>query len=722
LAPSRARPKSAALCGAAGLLLIFSAVLIGYTRRSLFDERAFADRISASLQNPNVAEFAATQLADAVIAAKPNLVGVRPVLIGVSRSVVSSAAFRAAVRRSARILHRSITSGQARDIVLTVKDAGDVLESAVASQPGLAKKLPPRLTAAIGKLNSLPGGERAAWLVRAANRVRVMAWGLLVLGAGLAAACVWLSHDKRRAIVRLGIGLAALALVLGIAAKFGGDIAGLSVRNEELGPVIAGLSGAFLSGLWIWAMGLGLTGLVLAAASASLLERVQIHQWSQAVSGWFLKPEAPMRDRLLRGILGFGVGAGMLMWPIPGLTVLAWIGGLLIAFVGLREAFVAALHLLPQVEPRTRAQGAAGQRPRHGWAIALVGAMAVVLIAGTAWLVLRSPDKPAVPGEVTAYNGSVELGDRTLDEVVFPTTHNSMGGADVPGWMFPNQSASIEEQLKDGIRGFLVDIHYARPAGEYVKTQIDSESSSLSKYEEAVGKEAVAAALRIRNRLTGVETGKIDVYMAHGFAELGAAKFTDALTEMHDFLVANPGEVLVMIIQDEGVDAHDIERCFTESGLIDFVYRGPFQRPWPTLRDMVDSDQRVVVMTENLKAGLPPWIHWAFDVVQETPYTFHKPTDFSNAPNRGGTGGSLYLMNHWIESTPMPKPSNADTVNAHDFLLKRILAFEKLRGHVPNLVAVDFYREGDLIAVVRQLNEEPVAVVPQPSTGKKGRS
>jgi len=152
MAPSRARPKLAVFLGLVGLLLIFAAVLIGYTRRSLFDERAFGDRIAASLENPSVAEFAATQLADAVIAAKPDLVGVRPVLIGVSRSVVGSAAFRAAVRRSARILHRSITSGQARDIVLTVKDAGDVVESAMASQPGLAKKIPPKISAAIGRL------------------------------------------------------------------------------------------------------------------------------------------------------------------------------------------------------------------------------------------------------------------------------------------------------------------------------------------------------------------------------------------------------------------------------------------------------------------------------------------------------------------------------------------------------------------------------------------
>jgi hypothetical protein len=74
-------------------------------------------------------------------------------------------------------------------------------------------------------------------------------------------------------------------------------------------------------------------------------------------------------------------------------------------------------------------------------------------------------------------------------------------------------------------------------------------------------------------------------------------------------------------------------------------------------------------------------------------------------------------MNHWIETTPSPKPTNARIVNAREFLLKRIKAFRKERGHLPNLVAVDFYREGDLVAVARELNSEPPA--PLPKTRKR---
>jgi hypothetical protein len=226
------------------------------------------------------------------------------------------------------------------------------------------------------------------------------------------------------------------------------------------------------------------------------------------------------------------------------------------------------------------------------------------------------------------------------------------------------------------------------------------------------------AAMRIRNRLTGKETGKRDVYMCHGFCELGSMKFEPALRDMKDFLVANPGEVIVVIIQDESVSAADIERCFEESGLDDLVYRGPQAPPWPTLREMVETDQRVVVMTENLRSGID-WCRWMQDVIQETPYTFHDSTQFSNRPNRGGTSGSIYLMNHWIESTPMPKPSNASVVNAHDFLLKRIRAFRKRRGHYPNLVAVDFYRVGDLVGVCRELNDQPV--VDRPAVPPKAK-
>ena len=61
-------------------------------------------------------------------------------------------------------------------------------------------------------------------------------------------------------------------------------------------------------------------------------------------------------------------------------------------------------------------------------------------------------------------------------------------------------------------------------------------------------------------------------------------------------------------------------------------------------------------------------------------------------------------MNHWIDTMPTPKPSNAAIVNAYPFLLARAQQCAAERRHIPNLVAVDFYRTGDLLAVVNKLN------------------
>ena len=118
----RARLMTSAVCGMLGVFLIFAALLFGYLTRSLFNERAFADRVASSLEDPRFAGYVAEQITDAVIKAKPDLIGIRPVLIGVARSIVGTPPFRAAVRRGARVAHHTLMSGSAKSIVLDVRD------------------------------------------------------------------------------------------------------------------------------------------------------------------------------------------------------------------------------------------------------------------------------------------------------------------------------------------------------------------------------------------------------------------------------------------------------------------------------------------------------------------------------------------------------------------------------------------------------------------------
>ena len=149
-----------------------------------------------------------------------------------------------------------------------------------------------------------------------------------------------------------------------------------------------------------------------------------------------------------------------------------------------------------------------------------------------------------------------------------------------------------------------------------------------------------------------------------------------------------------------------------DAGFEPFAYRGSVDGPWPTLRAMIDSGQRLVLFAEN-RAGAAPWYRLAYDkAMQETPFHFARPGQLIGedglatgcAPLRGPPSAPLFLVNHWVTTDPVPLPSHAAEVNARGPLLRRIRTCERLRGHAVNLVAVNFYRRGDLFAVVDELN------------------
>jgi hypothetical protein len=118
------------------------------------------------------------------------------------------------------------------------------------------------------------------------------------------------------------------------------------------------------------------------------------------------------------------------------------------------------------------------------------------------------------------------------------------------------------------------------------------------------------------------------------------------------------------------------------------------------------------VLAEN-QAGVAPWYRPAYEqLVQETPFTFKSVAALTGQAtlaatcraNRGPADAPLLLVNHWVNTDPAPRPSNAAAVNAFDPLLRRARACERARGRRVNLLAVDFYTRGELFRVVDALN------------------
>jgi hypothetical protein len=309
-------------------------------------------------------------------------------------------------------------------------------------------------------------------------------------------------------------------------------------------------------------------------------------------------------------------------------------------------------------------------------------------------------------------NGHIELCDRSLPGVALAATHNAMS-VPLPGWFAAEQDRPIADQLHDGIRGLLIDTHYADRLGNgRLRTDVgDVHKLRTYAQRDGVSPDAVDSVLHLRERLGFGGKGERGMYLCHTFCELGGTPLAAALSDLHDFLVANPDEVVVIINQDY-VSPQDFVGAVEKAGLAKLAYRGPTTGGWPTLRQMIDRDQRVVFLAEN-KAGAAPWYHPAYRAItEETPYTFSKPEQLTDPsqlarscrPNRGPARAPLFLVNHWVSTDPVPLPSNAAKVNAYRPLLQRLRECRRLRHHIPNLVAVNFYRRGDVARVLDAIN------------------
>jgi hypothetical protein len=682
---------------ALGVLLVAAGAVLGQVRRGLYDSDTFADHITGSLDDPRVSTYVADQLTVALLRQRPDLVAFRPIILATARGAVSSHAFQSIVRVTARNAHAAVLSQGGRNLLLSIPDVGVVLRGALAkANPALAARIPPRISSAIADL----GGTRASRLVVNVWKVgRTLAWaaraGVLV---GLALLVIGIAFAPRRAAAlrRASLNLALAGVVLLLLVPAGRALVSAAAETELERDAAAGVFDAFTGGLRRLALGLGGVGLFFSAAAQSLVGRAWLPDTARSAWAWLARPPMSIAQHLARGALFLIAGVFLILRPAIALSALATAAGAVLAFAGLQVLF----RLVLRSPPDELAAEGAGTEPLGSQRSLLLLAIAGALTAVIAFV--TRPREPPITGVGNGCNGDPRLCARRLDQVAFAGTHNAMSAANRPGWMFAAQEDDLTAQLEGGVRAFLIDVHAGVPVSGRIKTELRGEPGVLRELEKAVGKEALEAAARIRTRLVGPPEGPRALYLCHGFCELGAEPFVAWLTELRRFLAANPRQVVILVLEDY-VRPQELAAAFAGAGLADLVYRGAPRPPWPRLEEMVSSHQQVVTFLESGTPGVD-WMHPAFESIQETPFRFHQPSHFSCRANRGGTAGSLFQINHWIETPPAPKPSNAAVVNGYDFLLARARQCERERSRSPNIIAVDFYRTGDLLRVVRDLN------------------
>ena len=294
--------------------------------------------------------------------------------------------------------------------------------------------------------------------------------------------------------------------------------------------------------------------------------------------------------------------------------------------------------------------------------VATAGLVVVASVAGTPG---SADDEPC--------NGAPELCDRRYDQVVYGATHNSMSSPDVVD-IWPEHDVDIRGQLDTGVRALLIDTHYW------------TELVSAGQLQGADRLLSTDQAERLRSLVADRAAGREGTWLCHNHCVFGGMPFVDALHDIRRFLEENDREVVTLIIQD-AITPTDTARAFAEAGLEPYLHVHRSDRPWATLGELIERDERLVVFAED--AGPPPpWYHHAFGAMQETPFLFLEPARFSCVPNRGDPDAELFLLNHWVQRIA-PDRVDSVVVNSRRFLMDRARQCQAERGRLANFIAVE---------------------------------
>ena len=127
----------------------------------------------------------AEKITDVLIAQRPDLTAVRPLIEGTADGLVGSAPFRAVARTALKSAHRAFFSKTGEDVLLSVPTSESWAERPGRDEPELAAKIPKQLETVVAQL---PNSRLGATVVTARRILTRVAWlqrGLFLLGGAL---------------------------------------------------------------------------------------------------------------------------------------------------------------------------------------------------------------------------------------------------------------------------------------------------------------------------------------------------------------------------------------------------------------------------------------------------------------------------------------------------------------------------------------------------------
>ena len=158
------------------------------------------------------------------------------------------------------------------------------------------------------------------------------------------------------------------------------------------------------------------------------------------------------------------------------------------------------------------------------------------------------------------------------------------------------------------------------------------------------------------------------------------------------------------IIFESYISANDTRLTFEAAGLTPHLDVQPVASPWPTLRQMIATDRRLVVFTDN-QGGTYDWYHTTSGPTRSRrTYCSRRREPVVHAEPRQ-PGERPFILNHFLTQTFRLADALAGTDQPRPAVHRpRANQCAAEDAHLPNFVTVDHYQIGDVFPVVDALN------------------
>ncbi len=271
-------------------------------------------------------------------------------------------------------------------------------------------------------------------------------------------------------------------------------------------------------------------------------------------------------------------------------------------------------------------------------------------------------------------NGDSSYCDVPYNEVAQICTHNAMSNvADGFSLPTPNQTPGLTRQLQDGVRCLMLDTYW---------------------FED-------------------------EAQLCHGMCgPWGQRPLHDGLVEIRKWLADNPREILAFVLEAY-IYEDETRQALDDAGLLPYLYsHGGIGTPWPTNGEMIDSDQRLVVFTDDADANGNWHLDWRTHG-WETPFNDDTFTCDNGRGDPLAAEHQIFILNHYTLCESGGCPENGEINNAYDFLLERALECSvsdpamNPAGQLPTFINLDHYDVPtagsdpslqDAFEVIRELN------------------